>query len=837
MGIDAIVQDLRIGLRVLLREKGFCALAVTVLALGICGVATTFSVVNGVMLRGFSFPNATRLVSVNFVDPTSKNIFGGNGQVSSMDFEELRPQQKSFELIAAYLSGSTVNATIDGRPRRYTGAYVTEDFLRILGVAPGLGRDLRAEDNVPGAEKVALIGYGLWQRDFGGAKDIVGKALRINGTPATIIGVMPQGFAFPVNEELWVPLYSEFPVRPRNDQRSISPAVVALLKPGVSMEQANAEIATDAKHFAEAYPDTNKQFSAGLVEPLLKTFTPLPLRGTLLTMLAFCVGVLVIGCVNVMNMQFARATLRARELAIRSSLGATRTRLILQMLSESLLVAVVGTALGIGLAYLCTDMLSAAVRNLDNPPPSWITFDIDGPVLAFSVAAMLAAAVFSGLLPAWMASRANVISVLKEGGRGSTSRATRLVMRSLVVLQIVVTCVLLIGSLLQMQSIRKQQTIDYGYDTDSVMSARMGLMDGDYPSQEARKLFFDRLVRELRASPEFESAALTNRFRMVFSGSGPIEIEGKEYKENRDRPNANFEQVTSDYFDVIGQKLIEGRLFNDDDLDTRLPVAIVNTAFARKHYGNESPLARRFRAVDGNTQKPSPWRTIVGVVPTVRMMPPFNIPNVDETGFYVPFYSNPTDPAPTEAFVSQFATVIVKPRGGLRAEALANPLRREVAKVDPNLPLYFVDTPTRQINGFVSQNRIVAVMFSIFGLVAMVIAAVGIYGVMSFSVSQRTQELGVRMALGADSRRILRMVLGQGSVQTGIGVALGLLITLALVGVVGDGIQTVLFGVSARDPLIYLAVIAMVTVVSLVATIVPARRATRVDPMIALRAE
>ncbi len=835
--VTAFVQDLRVGLRVLLREKGFCALAVIVLALGICGVTTTFSVVNGVMLRGFSFPNSARLVSVNFIDPTSKNFFGQNGQVSAMDFEELRPQQKSFELMAAYLNGSTVNATIDGNPRRYTGAYVTDAFLRILGVAPSLGRDLRAEDNLPGAEKVALIGYGLWQRDFGGVTDIVGKALRINGTPATIVGVMPQGFAFPVNEELWIPLYSEFPVRERNDPRAVNPGVLALLKPGVSLDQASAEVETLAKRFAEAYPETNKQFNTGQVEPLLKTYTPLPLRGTLITMLGFCVGVLLIGCVNVMNMQFARATLRARELAIRSSLGASRTRLILQMLSESLLVTVVGAAIGVGLAYYCTDLLTATVRNFDNPPPSWITFDIDGPVLAFSVGAMLAAAIVSGLLPAWMASRANVVAVLKEGGRGGTSRGTRLVMRGLVVLQVVVTCVLLIGSLLQMQSILKQQTIEYGYDTEGIMSARMGLMDGAYPSQEMRKNFFDRLVRELRTHAEFEAVALTNKFRMVFSGSGPIEIEGREYKENRDRPNANFEQVTPGYFEVIGQTLVEGRGFQDDDLDTKLPVAIVNAAFARKHFGNESPLARRFRALDGNTLQPGPWRTIVGVVTNVRMMPPFNIPNVDETGFYVPFYSLASGPTQPEPYASQFATVLVKPRGGLRADTLANSLRREVAKVDPDLPLYYVDTPRRQIDGFVSQSRIVAIMFAIFGVVAMVIAGVGIYGVMSFSVSQRTQELGVRMALGADSRRILRMVLRQGSLLTGFGVALGLLITLGLATVAGDGIQSVLFGVSPRDPLIYGAVVALVTIVALVATLVPARRATRVDPMIALRAE
>jgi predicted permease len=831
-----LVQDLRIGTRVLLREKGFCLLAVTVLALGICGVTTMFSVVNGVMLRGFSFPNADRLVSVQFIDPTSRNFFGANNQIASMDFEEMKPKQASFDMMASYISGATVNVTTDGNPRRYTGAYVTEDWFRILGVAPALGRDLRPEDNVAGAEKVAIIGHGLWQRDFGGAADIVGKNVRINGTPATIVGVMPPGFAFPTNEELWVPLYAEFPARARNDPRANNPAVFALLKRGGTLEQANSEMTALAKHMAEAYPDTNKQFNTALVQPLLETYTPTPLRGTLLTMLAFCVGVLLIGCVNVMNMQFARATLRTRELAIRSSLGASRARLIFQMLTECLLLASVGAVIGIALAWYCTDLLNATVRNLDNPPPSWITFDIDAPVLALSLGMMFLAAIVAGFLPAWMASRANVMGLLKEGGRGTSSRGTRVLMRSLVVVQVVVTCVLLIGSLLQVKSILAQQTIDYGYDTEAILQARMGLMDGDYPTQEARKVFFDRLVTDLGRAPEFESVALTNRFRMVFSGSGPIEIEGKEYKENRDRPNANFEQVTPGYFDVLGQKLIEGRRFADDDLDSKQPVAIVNEAFARKYFGAETALARRFRAFDGTTQA-GPWRTIVGVVATVRMMPPFNQPNVDETGFYVPFYSQANGPLPAEPAINQFATVLVRPRGGLDATAITNALRREVQKVDANLPLYFVGTPARQIDGFVSQNKIIALMFSIFGIVATIIAGVGIYGVMSFSVSQRTQEMGVRMALGADGRRILQMVLRQGTALCALGLGLGLLITLAVVGVAGDGIQQVLFGVTPRDPVVYAAVVALVAVISLAAILVPARRATRVDPMIALRAE
>ncbi len=837
MSTAVISQDVRIGLRVLGKERGFSALAVVVLALGICGVTTMFSVVNGVMLRGFSFPNTARLARANFVDPTSSNFFGVNGQISAMDFEEIRPVQQSFERLAAYLSGSTVNMTVDGRPQRYTGAYITEEFLPSLGVVPILGRDFTAADNTAGAAKVALIGYGIWQRDFGGTPEIVGKNVRINGKPATIVGVMPQGFAFPTNEELWLPLFSEFPPRPRTDPANINPAVLGILKPGVTIDQANAEFTALAKRLADAYPATNKQFNTGQVQELIDAFTPRPLRGTLLTMLGFCVGVLLIACVNVMNMQFARATLRAKELAIRSSLGATAQRLLRQMLTESLLLAAIGGSVGIALAYGAIDWLQTTVRSLENPPPAYVRFDVDVAVLTFTVAAVLVAAVASGLLPAWLSARANTNAVLRDGGRGSTSRRVTLLTRGLVVIQIVVTCVLLVGSLLQVRSILNQQAIDYGYDTRGVLSARMALMDGDYPSNDARKLFYDRVVRDLNGSSEFAAVALTNRFRMVFSGTAPIEIEGRQYHDNRDRPQVNFEQVTGGFFDVLGLRLVQGRAFADDDLDAKLPVAIVNVAFARRHFGADNPIGRRFRTVTNNGALQGPWRTIVGVVGTVRMLGPFNNPNVDDSGFYVPFYSNPVGPATPGPFISQFATIVVKPRPGQRAEALAAALRREVQKVDPNLPLYFVGTPHSQADIFLSQNRIIATMFSIFGLVAVVLASVGMYGVMAFAVNQRTQEFGVRMALGATAQRILQMVLRQGAAQIAIGLCVGLGLAFGLAMLAGNGIQNTLFGVSGRDPGLYAAVAALIIVVSLIAIVVPARRATLVDPMLALRAE
>ncbi len=834
MEFETLRQDVRIGVRILVREWAFCALAIVVLALGIAAVTTQFSVVYSVMLRGFSFPNADRLMNVNFVDPTSATFFGVNGRILSADYEEFRGVQRSFERLAGWLSGSTVNVTIGATPRRYTGAYVGEDFLRILGVQPALGRDFTTADNTPGAARVTIISHGVWQRDFGGIPGIVGTPIRLNGAPATIVGVMPPGFAFPVNEELWVPLYSEFPPRDRKDPRANAPTLLGLIRPGVQVAQAQEEITRFAARFAQAYPDTNRQFNTGLVQPLLSSFTPIPLRGTLLTMLAFCAGVLLIACVNVMNMQFARAMLRVRELAVRSSIGATRWRLMRQMFTESLLLAGVGAAVGVGLAYLSVDWLAAAVFNMENRPPSWMMFEIDRRVLVFTVGAAMAAAVLSGLLPAWLSSRVSAAAVLREGGRGATSGRIGFITRALVVLQIVVTCVLLIGSLLQLRSLQKQQTIDYGYDTSALLSARVGLMDADYPDPRSRKLFYDRLLQRLGASASFDGAALTSRSRMVFSGSAPVEIEGRTYSEPRDRPNANLEQVSPAFFTLLGQKFVEGRNFADEEVQAARPVAIVNTAFASKHFGNEPAVGRRFRTGNGS-QPYGPWRTIVGVVSTVRMLPPFNIPNVDASGFYVPFYSPAAGPVPDEPVGAQFATILVRPHAGQRPDALLMTLQREVNLLDPNLPLYFAGTPKQNLDAFVVQNRIIAGMFLVLGLVAVVLAAVGIYSVMSFSVNRRTQEFGVRMALGARPGQILEIVLRQGAWQIAVGLALGLALAFVLAVLGGSAIGTILYGVSARDPLTYAAVAALVIVVSVLAVLLPGRRALRVDPIIALR--
>jgi predicted permease len=386
---------------------------------------------------------------------------------------------------------------------------------------------------------------------------------------------------------------------------------------------------------------------------------------------------------------------------------------------------------------------------------------------------------------------------------------------------------------------RAQQNLDYGYDTEGVMTARMGLMEGEYPTADARRIFYEKLQRQLRASPEFVEVALTNRMRMTFVPSGPArtEIEGQAYPNDTDRPNVVVENVSGAYFATLGLRMLEGREFAEDDLDTKQPVAIVSSGFARKFFGHESPVGRRLRTVANNGKLFGPWRTIVGVAPNLRMTGPFNIPNVEEFGYYLPIFAPVFGPVQDAPSAPQFTTVAVRPRGQTPAGTLIAALQREVKLVNPNQPLYFVGTPKVNQAAFTAQNQIIVIMVGVFGFVAIVLASVGLYGVMSFSVNQRAQEFGVRMALGADATRILRMVLGQGFRQIGLGLGVGLGLTFLLAYSGRSQLQTFFFQISPTDPSAYVIVGLLVAVVSLIAAVVPARRATRVDPMIALRAE
>jgi putative ABC transport system permease protein len=834
MILDSFFQDVRVGLRVLFKDKTFCFLAVLVLALGIGGATTQFTIVNAIVLRGFSFPHPEQLMSVGLIDPKASdqnNNFGIGNIPTAQDYEDLKAAQKSFSMMAGYLNGSTINVTYKNNPQRYTGAYVTEDFFKIIGISPVLGRDFTAADNKPGAEKVTILGDEIWRRDFNADPNIVGQSVRINGKAATIIGVMPPNFKFPISEELWTPLYNEFPPQPRGDLRlgasNNAPAVMGRLKAGVTIDQANVEFIALARHLAQDNPKTNQNLTSASVQPLLNTFTGVQFRQTVWAMLAAVILVLLIACVNVMNMQFGRAALRTRELAIRGALGATRWRLMRQMLTESLLVAVLGTISGVIIAYWAVDLFVRSINALPFPAPYYWKFTIDGSVLGFTVAMTLLATIASGLVPAFLSARGNAAEIMKEGGRGNSSRLVNIITRMLVIGQIALTAALLIAATLEIKSIRNQMKLDYGYDENAIYAARMALMEGAYPSEDSRREFFHRAVRALQANSQFESAAMSSRFRMTFDGQGQYEVDGQNYLTDRDRPRGNFESVSDNYFKTLGLKILEGRDFTVDDIDSKQPVAIVNASFARKYWGNQSAIGHQVRIF--NPGQPQPWRTIVGVVPDTLMQGPFD-QQTEGVGFYMPLLG--ASPAP------QFCTIVVRPRAGQRADTLGLALSRAVAELDSNLPTYFAGTPGRFHNEILSANRIITTLFTIFGIVAFILSAVGLYGVMSFSVNQRTQEFGIRMALGADAARIFRMVMTQGAWQLAIGLVLGAGGVALLLGVVvAAALKNILFKVNALDPAIYFAVTGLLTLVAAVSCFVPARRATRVNPVEALRYE
>src|SRR5882724_2343036 len=575
MILETFGQDLRLGLRIFFKEKSFCLLAILVLALGIGGAMTQFAVVNAIVLRGVSFPHPEELISVGLIDPKASdqnNNFGSGNIPAAQDYEDMKAAQKSFAMMAGYLNGSTINVTYNNNPQRYTGAYITEDLFKMIGVSPVLGRDFTADDDKPGAQKTAILGDKIWRRDFNADPNVVGQSCVINGKAATIIGVMPPGFEFPVSEELWTPLYNEWPLTPRGElflgANTRAPAVIGRLKANVTLDQANAEMIAIARNMAADNPKTNQNFTSAAVVPLINTFTGVQLRQTVWAMLGAVIVVLLIACLNVMNMQFGRAALRAKELAIRGALGATRWRLVRQMLTESLVVAVFGGVAGVLLAYWGVDMLVRAFSASPFPLPYWMQFTIDGRVLTFTLGITLVATVVSGLVPAFLSARGNAAEIMKEGGRGNSSRLVNVITRVLVVGQIALTAALLIAATLQIKSIRNQTRLDYGYDENALYAARMALMDGAYPSEDARRNFFVRAVRALRANPQFEAAAMTDRFRMTFAGAGQYEVDGQNYLTDRDRPRCNFESVSDNYFATLGLKILEGRDFTVDDNDS-----------------------------------------------------------------------------------------------------------------------------------------------------------------------------------------------------------------------------------------------------------------------------
>ncbi len=796
-----VLGDIRYALRQLGRTPGFTVVAVLTLAFGIGATSAIFSVVNSVMLTPLPFPEPERLARVHEVVPQY-----GRFSVAPATFFDWRRQNSVFERMTAYGSSS---ATLDAGsgPERLTGLIVTWEFFDVLGVQPARGRGFRPDEDTPNNNTVIVISHGAWQSRFGADPAIAGTAVSINGTPVTVAGVMPAGFAFPSRDiEFWRPMA----IDPANASRGAHfLAAIGRLKPGVSIEQAAAEMKTISERLGTQYPDNSANESADTV--LLHDQIVGPIRPMLWTLLASVVVVVLIACANVANLLLVRASVREKEIAIRAAMGAGRRRLVRQLLTESLVLAVAGGALGVLLAYLAI----APIQTLSaGSIPRVTEIALDARVLAFAFALALVTGVIFGLAPAWQASRAGLGAILKEGGRSSATSGGRWVRSALLVAEVALSLILLVGAALLLRSFTKLSNVDPGFDADRVLAFRVALPATTYPEDHHRAAFFDNLLARMRATPGVEAAGMVQTLPLRGGYVLSFEIEGRPPSRPGEDLSANHRVVSPGYFTALGMRLLRGRLLNDRDIQTSPMVAVVDEAFVRRHFPNEDPIGRRLDIGNGTDGA----YEIVGVVSDVRYE---TLEAAADPTMYVPF---------TQDIFSQM-WLLARTTGA--PSAFAGTARQLVRDIDRGLPAFSISPLDAIVDESMAERRFSMLLLGLFALVALFLAAVGLYGVVSYTVGQRTQEIGLRMAIGAAPWQVLRMVVGGGMKLALVGVALGVAGSLALANLVAS----MLFGVTAFDPASYAATAIVLLAVAMLACYVPARRAMRVDPIIALRQE
>ncbi|MFM8534408.1 MAG: ABC transporter permease [Acidimicrobiia bacterium] len=813
-------EDLRFAGRLLLKDKWFSLVAAIALALGIGVNATVFTFVNAVLIRGLPIADPDRTMAIDSFNRVRNNGLG----VSYLDYRDWKEASKSFDAFGAY-NGTTANLSDEGQPpERYNGSHVTANTFAVLGVRPIIGRDFAPDDDTVGAASVALIGHKVWVNRYGSNPSVVGRSVRINEIPTTIIGVVPEGFQFPFNTDVWLPLSQINGLDAQ--KRNLRPLnLFGRLAPGVTRAQAQSEVFNKSRQVEAANPDTNKDIQARI-----QTFNEQqnggPIRIVFLSLMGAVAFVLLIACANVANLLLARATNRAREISVRVSLGASRWRVVRQLLMESVMLSVVAGLAGLGIAMVGIRLFDRATQDVGRP--YWSPFTRDGPVCAFFALGCRGTGIIFGLAPALHAAKTDVNEVLKEGGRSGTAgvRARRLT-GALMVAELTLTVVLLAGAGFMMRNFVTMYRLDLGVVTSRLSTMALALPERKYPSLEQRLAFYERLQERLKASPRIENVTVSSNIPLQGGFLRRLEIDGKPLDQGQQAPNVTMLTVDPRYFRTVGLTLQRGRDLTDEDGMTGREAAIVNQRFAALHFPNEDPIGRRIKlsidlqggAAPQGGIPVSVNATIVGIVPNLRQRD-FQLPDPDPIA-YLPFRTDPRG----------FMNLIVRSSGD--PNLMTPILREEVRAIDADLPLFNIRTLDEALAQARWPFRIFGSTFAIFALIALALSAVGLYAVTAYAVSQRTQEIGVRMALGAQSNQVAWLFLRRSLIQLGIGLSLG------VVGAFGVGTlfsQTQLLVQNrAGDPITIGGIALLLALVAGVACFVPAKRATRLDPLIALR--
>lgn len=803
--METLLKDIRYGLRNLLKHPTFAVTALITLAIGIGANATIFSFVNGVLLRPLPYPESERLVVIN---ETAYKQGIESMSTSFPNFLDWRAQNRVFEDVGSYSDGLNFSLTGVGEPERLRGADVSQGTFELLRVAPVLGRTFTAEEDKPKQDAVVILGNGLWQRRFGSDPQIVGKTITLNSRQRTVVGVMPSGFEFPVNAELWVPLGLDTTMFTRTDHGL---GTIARLKSGATLAQAQAEMDVIARRIEEQNPVTNEGLGVRLSS--LHAQLTGDYRQALLILLGVVGFVLLVACANVANLMLARTTARQKEFAVRAALGASRFRIIRQTLTESLLLSILGAGLGLLLAMWGVKLIMAVIPV---ELPFWMNFNLDLRVLTFTSVVSLLTAVIFGTMPAVLGTRIDLNTTLKEGGRSAVSAARHRTRGLLVVIEVALALMVLVGAGLMIKSFMNLRQVGPGFNEKNVLTFAVGLPRAKYKEQQQRGEFFRQLVERVRTLPGVNSAAATATLPLTGDNWGrSLTVEGFPVLSVGQAPMIQHTVVTPGYFHTMGIPMLVGRDFTDQDSADAQKVTIVDERLAHEYWPNESPIGKRIRF--GPPEANEPWHTVIGVVGAVRHA---RLDAETRKSVYLPHLQIPVPGL----------SVVVQGKNPL---SLVGALRSQIREMDPDLPVVDLMMMDEVVSQSVWQNRLYAILFAVFGGVAMLLAAVGIYGVMSYSVTQRTQEIGIRMALGAQVKDVLRLVVRGGLSLSAIGVAIGLAGAFALTRLM----RSLLFSVTTTDAGTFIVVSLALLFVALLACYIPARRATKVDPLVALRFE